>query len=729
VPTGRQYLSDQALCILGQAPDQPIEPGLPSLALIHPDDLPALQARVSQLYAAHGAPTARMECRVRRTDGTIRWVDIRAAVDRDADGKALKIRGSVLDITQQRQANAALGESETKLRAIFESSTDAIGVSARGVHILFNPAYLAMFGYAAEELYGKPVLDLIAPEARADIAQKMRARAAGGVVANNYETRGLRKDGSSFDMDVRVSTYELNNEQNTLVLLRDISEQKQAQEALRLSEQLFRQLAENVNEVMWVRDYASGAIEYVNPAYERVWGRSRESLYKDPSTFADEVYPPDAETFRAALHRQYAGHYLNMQLRLVRPDGELRWVRIHSYPVTGETGSIFRLVGIAEDITERKQQEELNELEQRRLKSVLKLSQMPRASTQQLVDAAAEEIQQLCGSPHGLIIYMDDKQIFSRGLAAAHLESAASPRLPASQLWDDAIQQGKTLLLNDLRDAPANFDGLHLPGGQAPMHRLLLLPVKQGESVLGVAAVANKPADYTQLDINQLNLMMEECVKIFARARAEERLQASLDEKNALLKEIHHRVKNNMQVMISLLQMQARQVDEERIRAMFYECKDRIYSMALVHEQLYGSNNLAQIQFGDYLERLVHDLHGTYNITGRIRLEMRIQPVTLPIELAVPCGLMINEMVTNAYKHAFPGGRAGVVSASLNQQGGEITLTIGDDGVGMPAGVAPEKVDSLGLKLIHLLARQVGGALTLERENGTRFILRFPLAS
>ena len=725
IPSGKNYWSEQTYRIFGLKPEATVPNLRTGMRLIHPSDHAKVRDAFKKAITTNGS--LETEFRLVHADGEVVWVDVHGSVARSAEGIPLSIQGSILDITQRKLADDALRASEVKLRAIFERSNDAIGVSKQGIHILFNPAYLSMFGYTEQELTGKPIIDLIAPEARARVVQYVRNRAIGDAAPPAYETRGLGKNGTSFDMDVRVSLYALDNEVYTLVLLRDVTEQKRAREALSQSEELFRQLAENVHEVMWVRNYATHKIEYVNPAYETVWGRSRESLYQQPETFIDAIYPPDAETLSEAFRQQYEGTYLNIQVRVLRPDGDIRWIWAHSYPVNDAMGQTFRFVGIAEDITERKQQEEQTEMEQRRLQSLLSITHMEHASTQDLLNIAVEEAKKLSASSMGFIAYFDEKKTStnpqpSPTIAPDH-PMRITDEMQSTATWARLVQNKKTVVSNNLEKS-GEF-GAHGSDGALPIKRVILLPVIRADRVFAVVGVGNKDTDYTPLDANQLALMMDEVVKIIDRAQAEERLQASLNEKNALLKEIHHRVKNNMQVMVSLLQMQANQVSEERVRAMFHECRDRIYSMALVHEQLYSSTNLAQIHFGDYIERLVYDLHNTYNITMRIRLDMHINPVHLPIELAVPCGLMVNEIVTNAFKHAFPDGRAGIVSAELRQEGDIIILSIGDNGIGMAAGIVPEKTDSLGLKLIHLLSHQVGGDLLLERENGTRFTLRF----
>lgn len=215
---------------------------------------------------------------------------------------------------------------------------------------------------------------------------------------------------------------------------------------------------------------------------------------------------------------------------------------------------------------------------------------------------------------------------------------------------------------------------------------------------------------------------------ISARVQVERRLEASLAEKEVLLREIHHRVKNSLQVISSLLNLQGRRVAEAHARDLLVEAQTRVRSIALVHEKLYGSRDLGSIQFGDYLRALTSALSTTYGASARrIALRVEAADVRLPIEAAVPCGLLVNELVSNALKHAYPTGRTGSVEVALRSgaAAGELCLTVADDGVGFPEGLDYLRVSSLGMQLVCSLAKQLRGAIELDRGSGTRFSVRF----
>lgn len=214
--------------------------------------------------------------------------------------------------------------------------------------------------------------------------------------------------------------------------------------------------------------------------------------------------------------------------------------------------------------------------------------------------------------------------------------------------------------------------------------------------------------------------------EIAERKRAEAALLASLEEKQVLLKEIHHRVKNNLQVICSLLDIQSQCARDAADTSLFQESRDRVRSMALVHEALYQSESLARIDIGDYVRGLVGQLASTYAVTGRpADVRLNLDSVHLSIDEAVPCGLIVNELVSNALKHAFPDGRAGVIEVGLTSARGEVTLSVRDDGVGFPDGATVGGTKTFGLRLVAALVDQLHGRLEAERGGGTTVRVTF----
>ena len=217
----------------------------------------------------------------------------------------------------------------------------------------------------------------------------------------------------------------------------------------------------------------------------------------------------------------------------------------------------------------------------------------------------------------------------------------------------------------------------------------------EGGTVVALAGVANKESGYTESDVHQLTLFWNSVWQILQQKRARDQLRSSLDEKEVLLKEIHHRVKNNLQVVSSLLNLQSGYVRDQNDVEMFRESQNRIRSMALIHEKLYQSGNVSLVDFPQYARSLATTLFRSYRAgEGNVSLEVDFGDVSLGIDAAVPCGLIINELLSNALKHAFPAGRGGKVTLGLRAQGGMMRLTVKDDGIGFPRGVDMARPES-----------------------------------
>lgn len=210
--------------------------------------------------------------------------------------------------------------------------------------------------------------------------------------------------------------------------------------------------------------------------------------------------------------------------------------------------------------------------------------------------------------------------------------------------------------------------------------------------------------------------------------KTETKLRQSLEEKDILIREIHHRVKNNLQVVISLLRLQANKVDDTDVRSALEKSQHRMASMALIHESMYRAETLAEVDFKDYLESMVRQLINTYTAGDNIKLELHTAPLLLPIDIAIPCGLIINELVTNSIKHAFPAGASGHITIILsNQPEAKAKLVVADDGKGLPPGMQWDQLESLGLQLVKRLVEQIDADLQVFSDKGVHFILTLPV--
>jgi PAS domain S-box-containing protein len=216
---------------------------------------------------------------------------------------------------------------------------------------------------------------------------------------------------------------------------------------------------------------------------------------------------------------------------------------------------------------------------------------------------------------------------------------------------------------------------------------------------------------------------------ISARHRAHEKIKEALREKEVLLKEIHHRVKNNLQIIVSLLSLQSEYIEDKQALDVYKNSQERVRAMALIHEKLYESKDLVKVDFHEYIQSLITYLFDSYSLkTEQVLLKIQIDDVSLNIETAIPLGLLINELVSNSLKHAFPSGRKGALLVNLweiEDEEYDYTLIVEDNGVGLPDSLDFQDSNSLGMVLVYSLVKRLKGVIDLDRKDGARFTVKF----
>ena len=301
--------------------------------------------------------------------GTEKWIETRLVPMRNREGTVTHVMGIARDLTEQKRTEESLREQEEWGRKIVSTAMEGFWmIDLEGKIVDVNEAYCRMSGYSREELLSMRVSDVEVNESSPmQVIHHARRIARSGY--DFFETRHRRKDGQIIDLEISTTFLKL-REPRIFAFFRNITERKQAEQALRASEKRFRQLADNIREVFWMSDPAKNQMLYVSPAYEEVWGRTCQSLYDSARDWVEAIHPEDRKrVLEAALTKQVSGQYDEVY-RIVRPDGTIRWIQDRAFPVRDDSGKVYRIVGIAEDITRRKEAAEALRIAEARYRGI-----------------------------------------------------------------------------------------------------------------------------------------------------------------------------------------------------------------------------------------------------------------------------------------------------------------------------------------------------------------------
>ncbi len=324
----------------------------------HPDER-STGARADTAYA-EGSPF-QLQARVVRGDGQNIWVRASSRSSRDAKEQPIVV-GVMQDVTEMRLAmdesvaqGALARESEARFRTLIERAPLAIGISRAGAAVFVNPKFVEAWGYrSAQEALGRPIGENWAPEARDAIVEGARRRSAGLPSPAEFEGLALRRDRSTFWAHAHVVSIDLADGPASMAFFSDVTQSKRDQDALRESEQRFREIAETIGEVFWIVDPIQRRTLYVSPAYEKVWGRPHGEAYRSADAFLAAVHPDDRDRVQEAVMTKTASGDYHEVYRIVRPNGAVRWIRDRAFPVKDASGDVRRVIGVATDITEQR---------------------------------------------------------------------------------------------------------------------------------------------------------------------------------------------------------------------------------------------------------------------------------------------------------------------------------------------------------------------------------------
>jgi PAS domain S-box-containing protein len=641
---------------------------------------------------------------------------------------------------------------ENKYRTLFDNANDAIittdledGVTS------WNHSAEKLFGWEAQEVRGKKLSSIIVPFNLLGQEKVLFQDSLGGKFASGIETERFHKDGNRIFVDLTTSQL-LDSNQNLIGLsfiFRDITQRKLAENTI---EESFKKLQEEKAKTESIIAALGDAISiqdtdfkvlYQNKIHQDIIGDQKGKYCYREYEHRDNICEgcPMVMSFKDG--KIHTGE------RSIQKDKKKLYFEITSSTLRDSTGNIIAGIEVARNITQRKLMEEALRKSRNLLDTIKNVQDNYIADfnmqvtfndilnnllslTQSEYGFIGEILFNAKGEPylktHAItdIAWNKETQEFYKNNAPNGMEFCN-----LKTLFGAVMTVGKPILANNPSTDPRRGG---LPEGHPPLNTFLGIPFYQGEKLIGMVGIANCPGGYDEDIIEYLNPLLNTCANIIEAYRndqrrklAEKQIEDSLKEKEVLLREIHHRVKNNMQIVSSLLNLQSQNIEDKKYRDVFIDSQSRIYAMALIHEKLYQSDSLAQINLKEYIDGIVSNIFQSYGQKSNIKIDLNIENVPIKIDYAVPCGLIINEILTNSFKYAFPDGRQGIIKISVKSNDNNmIQFSISDDGIGITKDMDIRNTKSLGLKLITSLAEsQLHGELILNRESGTEFQINF----
>jgi PAS domain S-box-containing protein len=619
----------------------------------------------------------------------------------ELEAKNLKFNGEVIrivamrDVTERIKAQQALEASEQKYKSIVTLAPVGFYQSLPNGEIITANASLAiMLGYnKPNDLIHKVNMhDLYYQNERERLIEKFDKNGKGKV--RNIEVRFIKKDGTP--IWILLTSQAIKNDRGETIyydgFVIDISEGKKAEEALKTSEENFRQLAENIDQVFWLTDWKNKKLLYVSPAFEKVFELSTESAYEDRMNWSSLIHPNDRNRVNEIFRRSAIDKtFVEAEYRIMTTSKKLKWILDRSYPIFDETGELARFVSIAEDITQRKNSEDAL------LESEKNFRQLAESIDQVfwLTDWRSKEL---------LYVSPAFKKVYE-----LTTESAYEDRMNWAALIHEEDRDRVLKTFNEYKEnkfVEADY-------------RII---TKSGK----LKWINDR--SYPLFDeTGELERFVSIAEDVTARKNYEEKIEKLLKEKEILLREVHHRIKNNMASLESLIRLHTRIIKNPEAISALQDTISRLKSMRVLYDKLYKSSDFGVVTMKPYLTTLIDEIISIFPNKESVNIERNFTDFEISTKITFSLGIIINELITNCMKYAFKGRKDNKITISASEKNRKAQIIVQDNGIGINDLNAQEESPGFGLQIVNMLIEQIEGKLTIEIDEGSRFIIDFNL--
>lgn len=672
--------------------------------------------------------------------GRTRWANFQ--INRVAIDGLPAIIAIFFDVSEKINQHSSLSESEGKLRSFIEQSFEGMALTdEQGIILLWNKGMEHITGYDTSRAIGKSLWDIISRvNTSKDGQNDVFTRYSSGIKAmfedgNTSVDRKmneiiiLRADGKRRIIQSQVFPIKTESGWMAGFIGRDITEIKHLQDEIKRQQQELETIFDSIPALIFFKDTNNRYLR-VNRAFQEATGYSKEYFEQHPTTydiaenrqFADSHCSDDRQVIQSGEPKYH----------IIKPlvSDKNKIYDIIKVPYRDTEGNIIGIIGFASEITEQFKAEKALRESQARYHSIFEnspiaVAEVDLSSLKSLIEKLHS--QSIDDLEDYFLKNTKDTSVFMKYVRHIDINRAGIELFEAESKEDFLSNSQKIISALNLNRIQQEF--VSLAQGKNNFEGISAQKTFKDKKIFTNLRLIIAPGYEDSWEKVYLSI-----TDITEQVKAEERIKASLQEKEVMLRELHHRVKNNLQVIASLLSLQSSQVHDERDLELFKMSRERVRTMSLVHEKLYRSPNMARIDFEDYLQQLSHDLVQACSIYIDINLKVKVKKISLPIDQAIPCGLIVHELISNSLKYAFPDRKSGSILVhmesgkkfDLHKTITEYTLTVKDDGAGLPEHINLSQINTLGLQLVNILTRQLLGTLEILRENGTTFIIKFP---